>query len=281
MRDKAASLLLALVVGLLSPMAAAQAGGAEIKAEGDAQLPDIGPIFFEFGVQDLTPESRVELDKLAKYLVENPELKVTIEGHADERGSSEFNLSLGELRAGAAKKYLVRKGAQDGQVRTLSYGEEQPINEEQNEGAWAKNRRDQFRVGGRLTPGPGDEGFDENANKDNDADKDKNKDSDADKNKNAADDANQNKDDGADEAGQLLGQSYLFWGGIAAAVIGGVATIGGAVGTGVGVYLYTQQTGQTQQYGLYAAIGFGVLTVVGIIVAAVGGGIIAYDQLVE
>ncbi len=255
--------------------------GATLKAADGSDLPEMGPIYFEFGLEDLTAESRGNLDALAEKLVSNPELKVTIEGHADERGSSEFNIALGERRAEGARKYLIAKGAKEDQVRTISYGEERPVDERQNEEAWAKNRRDQFRMGGRLSPqdaGQGDGNGDADANKNKD---------DADKNKNnGQDDANKNgQGDGnnTDNDGTLFGQSYLFWGGVALTTVGVVGAVAGAAGAGVGGYIYANPgaVNVDPQYGLYAAIGFGVLAVVGVVAAAAGGGIIAYDLLSE
>jgi peptidoglycan-associated lipoprotein len=76
-----------------------------------------------------------------------------ISGHADERGSDEYNLALGNRRAAAAKRYLTGKGVADGRLEVVSYGEERPANPGHDEGSWAENRRDEFEVtggGGRL-----------------------------------------------------------------------------------------------------------------------------------
>ncbi|MFP3929181.1 MAG: OmpA family protein, partial [Desulfobacteraceae bacterium] len=71
---------------------------------------------------------------------------VRIEGHCDERGTNEYNLALGERRANAAKKYLISLGVSEDRVRTISYGEERPADPRHNEEAWAKNRRDEFKL---------------------------------------------------------------------------------------------------------------------------------------
>ncbi|HAS3827899.1 TPA: peptidoglycan-associated lipoprotein Pal, partial [Vibrio cholerae] len=77
----------------------------------------------------------------AAYLVKNPSLRVTIEGHADERGTPEYNIALGERRAQAVAKYLEALGVQAGQLSIVSYGEEKPLVLGQSEEAYAKNRR--------------------------------------------------------------------------------------------------------------------------------------------
>lgn len=285
----AAPWVTACLVGLLCAASQAKAapqdqGGATIESDGGGALPTVDPIHFEFGKQDLTPEGRKALDDLAKILIENPELKVTIEGHADERGSSEFNIALGEQRADAARKYLIRLGVKESQLRTVSYGEERPAVPESNEEAWAKNRRDEMRFGGRLTPPPDDEAG-RNAQDAKDSGEGDEQDKAGEQDKGGDDDADKGAGDD-DKAGQgegPLGMSYLFWGGTALVTVGAVGIVAGAAGAGTGAYFYTDATqpANIQQYGLYALIGFGALGVASAVGAAVGGGLIAYDQLSE
>ena len=103
-------------------------------------------VHFEFNLFDLTPDTRQSLDALANCLIINAEWALTIEGHADDRGTTQYNLDLGEKRALAVKEYLVRLGVDRSRVRTLSYGEERPLQEEETESAWAKNRRGEIFV---------------------------------------------------------------------------------------------------------------------------------------
>jgi peptidoglycan-associated lipoprotein len=94
------------------------------------------------------------LDRKAAILIANPGVKVRIAGHADERGSDEYNLALGNRRAAAAKRYLENKGVDASRIEVVSYGEERPLNPGHDETAYAQNRRDEFEVtagGNNLT----------------------------------------------------------------------------------------------------------------------------------
>jgi len=103
-------------------------------------------IHFAFDQHTLTVESRDILAQNAVLLQTNPELKIAIEGHCDERGSDEYNLALGERRAQAARDYLVSLGVVPERVATISYGEEMPLDPSTGEAAWAKNRRAAFKI---------------------------------------------------------------------------------------------------------------------------------------
>ena len=96
---------------------------------------------FDFNMSDLRPDGRAVLDTLAKCMAKNADWKVTVEGHCDDRGTPEYNLSLGESRAKSVKKYLTALGVDDKRVRVVTYGEEKPLDSSQTEDAWAKNRR--------------------------------------------------------------------------------------------------------------------------------------------
>ena len=98
-------------------------------------------VFFATNKSSLTTASRATLRKQATYLRKNKKLNVTIEGHADERGTREYNLALGEKRAQAVKNYLVGLGINPDRVSTISYGKERPAVVGSNDGAWAQNRR--------------------------------------------------------------------------------------------------------------------------------------------
>ena len=98
-------------------------------------------IFFATNKSSLTTASRATLRKQATYLRKNKDLNVTIEGHADERGTREYNLALGERRANAAKDYLMTYGISSDRISVLSYGKERPVDSGSNPLAWSKNRR--------------------------------------------------------------------------------------------------------------------------------------------
>jgi len=103
-------------------------------------------IYFEFDKSRLLPESKEILRNKAKWLMAHPDVSVIIEGHCDERGTSEYNIALGDRRAQSAKSYLVDLGIGSRRLTTISYGEERPLDPNHNERAWAKNRRDQFVI---------------------------------------------------------------------------------------------------------------------------------------
>jgi peptidoglycan-associated lipoprotein len=103
-------------------------------------------IYFEFDKSRLTPMAQDTLMRHAAWLRENPDVTVTIEGHADERGTNEYNLALGDRRADSAKDFLVDLGIPASRLTTISYGEERPLCMDQTEECWAKNRRGHFVV---------------------------------------------------------------------------------------------------------------------------------------
>jgi peptidoglycan-associated lipoprotein len=103
-------------------------------------------LYFEFDRYELTDTARTMLGELAQALRANPGLGLLLEGHADERGTPEYNLALGERRAQAVKDFLVAAGVEAGRLATVSYGEERPLDPGRDEVAWALNRRVHFVV---------------------------------------------------------------------------------------------------------------------------------------
>jgi peptidoglycan-associated lipoprotein len=101
-------------------------------------------VYFDFDQFDLKPEAIETLNELASFLKGNTGVRVKIEGNCDERGTTEYNLALGERRAKAALDYIVSQGINSARVSTISYGKEKPADPNNNEEAWAKNRRDEF-----------------------------------------------------------------------------------------------------------------------------------------
>jgi peptidoglycan-associated lipoprotein len=117
---------------------------ARLRAEAVATLSDI--INFEYDSDQLTPESRAKLDAKLALMNANPNVRVRIEGHCDERGTDEYNLVLGRRRAEIAKRYLTDRGIDASRIETMSFGRERPRATGSSEDAWAQNRRDEFSI---------------------------------------------------------------------------------------------------------------------------------------
>lgn len=98
-------------------------------------------IFFDTDRYNIDSADAAALQSQAQYLARYPAVSITVEGHADERGTREYNLALGERRANAAKNYLVSIGVDAGRIQTVSYGKERPVALGSDENAWAQNRR--------------------------------------------------------------------------------------------------------------------------------------------
>jgi peptidoglycan-associated lipoprotein len=110
-------------------------------------------IHFDYDQAVIRQADQPTLDRKAAILAANPGVKIRISGHADERGSDEYNLALANRRAAAAKRYLVNKGVDAARIDVVSYGEERPLSQGSDETAYAQNRRDEFEVvagGGTL-----------------------------------------------------------------------------------------------------------------------------------
>jgi peptidoglycan-associated lipoprotein len=116
---------------------------AEATAKEEITFKDV---LFDFDKFSLKPEGRDTLKELAAWLTKNDGKSVLIEGNCDERGTTEYNLALGERRAKEAMKYLVELGVNAKTIKTISYGKERPVDPGHTEEAWAKNRRDHFVV---------------------------------------------------------------------------------------------------------------------------------------
>jgi peptidoglycan-associated lipoprotein len=110
-----------------------------------AQL-NLENVYFDYDRYELREDARATLANNAKQLESNAAARVSIEGHCDERGTTEYNLALGEKRAQAARDYLVNYGIGADRLTTVSFGEERPVDPGHDESAWAKNRRAAFVV---------------------------------------------------------------------------------------------------------------------------------------
>jgi peptidoglycan-associated lipoprotein len=113
-------------------------------------------IGFDFDRSDLRDDAKATLDAKIPILLANSNVTIRVAGHADERGSSEYNLALGQRRAAAAKRYLVERGVAEARIETTSFGEERGVCTDSNEGCWSQNRRDEFEItaGGPMLTRP-------------------------------------------------------------------------------------------------------------------------------
>ncbi len=98
-------------------------------------------VFFAFDQYNLSPEARTILSRQAQWMGQYPNYSLTIEGHADERGTREYNLALGERRANSVREFLASQGVASSRLRTISYGKERPTCTSATESCWAQNRR--------------------------------------------------------------------------------------------------------------------------------------------
>jgi peptidoglycan-associated lipoprotein len=103
-------------------------------------------IYFDYDKSDIRPDAQQMLARFADAIKAHPNWKVQIEGNCDERGSTEYNLALGERRAGAAQQVLTQAGVNPGSLKTISYGKEKPVCTQSNEDCWQKNRHDHFTL---------------------------------------------------------------------------------------------------------------------------------------
>ena len=123
------------------PAMKAKMAGPKSGSQADLVINVGDRVFFDFDKFNLTSDARSTLEKQAAWLKKHSGLTITIEGHADERGTREYNLALGERRANSVKDYLMAMGVHHGRLKTLSYGKERPVALGSNGEAWAQNRR--------------------------------------------------------------------------------------------------------------------------------------------
>lgn len=117
-------------------------------SEGRTSAP-MYPIYFDFDKYSIRQDMMGRMETNARFLKDNPMVKVEIQGNCDERGTNEYNLALGEKRAKAARDFLVNLGVSANRIEIVSLGEESPLEPGSNEGSWAKNRRDDFVIIGK------------------------------------------------------------------------------------------------------------------------------------
>lgn len=103
-------------------------------------------LYFDYDSSTIMESEVPELERKAEWLRNNPDASVTIEGHCDSRGTTEYNIALGDRRAARVKAFLMELGISEQQLSTISYGEEKPADTGNNEAAWARNRRAHFKI---------------------------------------------------------------------------------------------------------------------------------------
>ena len=135
----------------VKPIATPKPGGSAFAALKDPNnILSKRTVYFDFDKFDVKPEYRPLVEAHAKFLRENPSAKMLIQGNADERGSREYNVGLGQRRSDAVKKMLTLLGAREDQIESVSLGEEKPACTEHSEECWAKNRRDDMLYSGEY-----------------------------------------------------------------------------------------------------------------------------------
>lgn len=129
-----------------TPAASTNKGDVTLTTNTGDDLSWLAPVYFELDSSDLLPQTRDTLARLHAWLAEHQKTTLTIEGHCDEQGTTEYNIGLGQRRAQAMVDYLARLGTQSSRLTPVSYGAERPAVDGHDEIAWAKNRRGEFRV---------------------------------------------------------------------------------------------------------------------------------------
>ena len=128
----------------VNPAAAEDTGPAPNPGLDQLFSANVKDAYFDFNKSDLRTDARQALTQTAEFLKNYPQMRVAVEGHCDERGSTEYNLGLGERRAQAARDFLVQLGISADRLTTVSYGKEKPFCTQSNEGCWQQNRRAHF-----------------------------------------------------------------------------------------------------------------------------------------
>jgi peptidoglycan-associated lipoprotein len=126
--------------------AARRAAAVAAATTAEARTSLTAPVHFDYDQSELRSEDRAILDAKVPILQANTSVTIRVSGHTDERGSDEYNLALGQRRAGAVRAYLVQHGIPESRIETVSYGEERPVAQGSDEGAYAQNRRAEFEI---------------------------------------------------------------------------------------------------------------------------------------
>ncbi|MBX7147545.1 peptidoglycan-associated lipoprotein Pal [bacterium] len=130
--------------GLLFLVLILAVSGVACQKKGSDSANNLNRIHFDYDSSSISPSQVKVIDSNIKYLKKHTATNIVVEGHCDERGTNEYNLALGDQRAEAAKDYMERKGVSEKRIRTVSYGEERPVDKGKSEASYYKNRRDEF-----------------------------------------------------------------------------------------------------------------------------------------
>ena len=129
-------------VDAASASASSSSGGEITAGTQEDLIVNVGDrVFFEFDSSELTVDAQATLDAQAAWLMQYPDTNITVEGHADERGTREYNLALGARRANSAREFLVSRGIESSRIKTVSFGKERPAELCSNENCYSENRR--------------------------------------------------------------------------------------------------------------------------------------------
>lgn len=133
---------------------AADVEEARIRGKEFASAAELQPVRFDFDAYSVGDEGRIALRANADYLKQHPDLEILVEGHCDERGTTEYNLALGQKRAKAVREYYIRLGVPGGKLATISFGEERPSCAEPTDDCWSRNRRAETKVRAQVSSAP-------------------------------------------------------------------------------------------------------------------------------
>lgn len=126
--------------------AAAEAAAKLAAAVAAAKAEFAVPVYFDYDMSNIRDDQRATLEAKLPIFAANPDMRIRVAGHTDNRGSDEYNLALGQRRAAEVKQYLIARGIAADRIDVVSFGEERPAVAQDNEEAWAKNRRGEFEI---------------------------------------------------------------------------------------------------------------------------------------
>lgn len=132
--------------------AAAEAAARTAAAVAAARAEFAMPVYFDYDMSNIRDDQRATLEAKLPIFAANPDMRIRIAGHTDNRGSDEYNLALGQRRAAEVKRYLVTRGIAEHRIDVVSFGEERPAVAQDNEDAWGRNRRGEFEITAGANP---------------------------------------------------------------------------------------------------------------------------------
>jgi peptidoglycan-associated lipoprotein len=132
--------------------AAAEAAARLAAAVAAAKAEFAVPVYFDYDMSNIRDDQRATLEAKLPIFAANPDMRIRVAGHTDNRGSDEYNLALGQRRAAEVKRYLVTRGIAENRIDVVSFGEERPAVAQDNEDAWGRNRRGEFEITAGANP---------------------------------------------------------------------------------------------------------------------------------